>query len=53
MSDARDIETQSMDGHCTTDKPEKPLPHSHKWAAARLPKNQVEPKADHAAAPLV
>ena len=40
-------------GHCTTDKPGKPLPHSHKRAAARLSKNQVEPKAYHATAPLV
>ena len=53
MSDARDIETQSMDSHCATDKPEKPLRYPQMRAAARLSKNQVEPKTYHAAAPLV
>ena len=51
MSDARDTATQSMGSHCTTDKPEEPLPHSHKRTAARSPRNQVELKAYHAAAP--
>ena len=51
MSYARDTEAQSMDSHCTTDKPEKPLSHSHKRTAARSPKNQVEPKAYHATVP--
>ena len=53
MSDARDIETQSMDSHCATDKPEKPLRYPQMRATTRLPRNQVELKAYHAAAPLV